>query len=79
VRLAGALLPCADSAPLSAKLLENGTLMVEVSVEGYEAVVAVTDQGVGISPEELGRIFQPFRRSERTRALVPGIGLGLSV
>ncbi|MCO5168968.1 MAG: HAMP domain-containing histidine kinase [Planctomycetes bacterium] len=55
---------------------------VELSLgrEGDEAVFAVRDHGVGIPPEELGRIFEPFRRGARVRgAAIPGVGLGLCV
>ena len=38
------------------------------------AVIAVSDQGYGLSDEELGRIFQPFFTTKRN-----GLGLGLSV
>ena len=42
------------------------------------AVIRVTDQGVGISPEDLGRVFEQFVRvGDRMRA--PGLGLGLYI
>ncbi len=39
-----------------------------------EVVIAVEDEGVGIPPEELDGIFQPFRS-----AFIRGTGLGLSI
>jgi two-component system sensor histidine kinase PilS (NtrC family) len=39
-----------------------------------EAVIAVQDEGVGIAPEELDGIFQPFRGG-----FARGTGLGLSI
>jgi signal transduction histidine kinase len=43
-------------------------------------VSTVTDTGIGISTEELTRIFQEFYRSESARAEVElGTGLGLSI
>ncbi|MFL5353496.1 ATP-binding protein [Archangium sp.] len=55
--------------------------LVEVSVapEGDEAVLAVKDQGIGISAEELRHLFAPFRRTGKARETAPGVGLGLSV
>ena len=47
--------------------------------ERCEAVVSVSDEGIGIPAEERERIFEPFRRTGRSRELVPGVGLGLSV
>jgi signal transduction histidine kinase len=45
-----------------------------------EVRVSVSDQGMGITPEELERIFEPFYRSPRVRAAqIRGTGLGLSV
>jgi signal transduction histidine kinase len=41
--------------------------------------LSVTDSGIGIAEEELQSIFEPFRRSSRTRGAIPGVGLGLSV
>jgi signal transduction histidine kinase len=39
-----------------------------------EVVLSVTDEGVGIAPEEMDGIFQPFRG-----AFAKGTGLGLSI
>ncbi len=42
--------------------------------------IAVSDQGIGIRPEDLPRIFEPFYRSpEVTESAIHGTGLGLSV
>lgn len=41
--------------------------------------LSVRDNGIGISPEETGKVFEPFyRRPEGTQA-PPGTGLGLSI
>jgi signal transduction histidine kinase len=40
--------------------------------------IAVRDQGIGIAPEDLPRLFTPFFRTERSRARTAGgMGLGL--
>lgn len=57
----------------------GGPITLGASVEGSDAVVLVGDHGVGIAQEERDRIFEPFHRAEQTRALLPGVGLGLSV
>jgi signal transduction histidine kinase len=53
---------------------------VKVSLEDQEAVVKIEDDGVGISPEMLPRIFDLFTQAEfaadRPNA---GLGIGLSV
>lgn len=49
-------------------------------VTGEELQLAVADRGLGISPEELPQIFDPFYRGkEVTAAQIHGNGLGLSL
>ncbi|MBI2766980.1 MAG: PAS domain S-box protein [Chloroflexi bacterium] len=43
------------------------------------AEVTVRDQGDGLRPGELERLFDPFFRAARTAQRSPGIGLGLTV
>jgi two-component system sensor histidine kinase MtrB len=54
---------------------------VEVTVQqrGEEALLSVSDQGIGISAEEQRYLFTPFRRSPGARQRASGAGLGLSV
>ncbi|MDQ5897190.1 MAG: two-component system, sensor histidine kinase LadS [Pseudomonadota bacterium] len=40
--------------------------------------LTVSDNGPGLAPADLGRVFEPFVRGESTEAR-PGIGLGLSI
>lgn len=58
----------------------GGSVWVKALVEGQEAVVKVEDDGLGIAPEVLPRIFDLFTQAElaeeRPRA---GLGIGLSV
>jgi signal transduction histidine kinase len=55
----------------------GGTLTAESRRHDGRIEIAVTDTGVGVAPEDLGRIFQPFfsRRADG----VEGTGLGLSI
>ena len=57
----------------------GGRVVISAGYEDAEAVVSVTDQGLGISPEDRERIFEPFQRARGASAALPGIGLGLSV
>ena len=50
-----------------------------VLVSGQEVLVRVSDQGVGIPPGDLKRIFKRFFRTGRSRTRVKGTGLGLFI
>ena len=51
---------------------------VEVGAEGNDAVIRVSDTGIGIPPEDRPNLFEPFFRTSNT-ALLPGTGLGLHI
>jgi signal transduction histidine kinase len=57
---------------------ERGNIWVKVSTEGDEAVVRVTDTGVGIPHEMLPRIFDLFTQVE-TPLSHGGLGIGLAL
>src|SRR5712692_9817822 len=58
----------------------GGKVRVALVVKNGEAQVAISDQGIGISADELGRIFNLFYRSPDPRAgHVGGLGLGLYI
>jgi CheY-like chemotaxis protein len=59
---------------------EGGTLFVRAKPEGSEAVLEVQDNGMGIAPALLPRIFDLFTQGERTiDRSQGGLGLGLSL
>jgi signal transduction histidine kinase len=59
---------------------EGGEIALRVEDRGYEARVSVSDQGIGITPEALSRLFGPFYRAEGALTLgVQGLGLGLYI
>jgi signal transduction histidine kinase len=66
-------------------LVENGlkyggAVQGRVHVEDRLAVIEIDDNGPGIPPHELDRVFEPFFRSEPSRNReTGGIGLGLAV
>jgi two-component system, OmpR family, sensor histidine kinase SenX3 len=46
---------------------------------GHEVLLRVSDEGVGIPPGDLKRIFKRFFRTGRSRTRVKGTGLGLFI
>ena len=58
---------------------ENTTITVKIEREGDNAKVSVTDQGCGIAPEHLKRLFDRFYRVENATHTIKGTGLGLQL
>ena len=56
----------------------ESSVRVDIRVDGGEAVVSVTDAGIGIPEEERDHLFQPFSRLAGARGYV-GTGLGLYI
>jgi two-component system, OmpR family, sensor kinase len=69
-------------------LLENavrytpagGRIEASIQRDTSQVVLTISDSGIGITPEELPRIFERFFRGMSSRAMVPeGSGLGLPI
>jgi signal transduction histidine kinase len=59
---------------------EGGTVTLATRVDGRYALVSVTDTGVGIPQDEIGHVFERFRRVHSGAAqAIPGTGLGLTI
>ncbi|AXC11604.1 sensor histidine kinase [Acidisarcina polymorpha] len=58
----------------------NGSVRLSLRVQKPEALIEVTDTGIGIPPEELTHIFDRFYRASNARFFDPeGTGLGLPI
>ena len=77
---------------VTANLLHNavrytepgGRISVRVSPEGEQAVLRVEDTGIGLPPEMLERIFEPFVQADRpsqarAQPSSQGLGIGLTL
>ncbi len=56
----------------------GGQVAISATIEVDSAVIRVTDDGMGIAPQLLPRIFELFTRDD-TRETPPGMGVGLAV
>ena len=55
---------------------EGGLISISGNLEGYSAIIEVTDEGSGIPADQLDHIFEPFYT---TKGPNQGTGLGLSL
>ena len=59
---------------------DGGMVTLSTRAEGAFALVSVTDTGLGIPPDEIGHVFERFRRVRSGAAQsIPGTGLGLTI
>ncbi|HVG06363.1 MAG TPA: ATP-binding protein [Thermoanaerobaculia bacterium] len=60
--------------------MPGGQIRVTAALEGDEAVVRVRDNGIGVPPDVLDRVFEPFVQSEGSLARSEGgLGIGLTL
>jgi two-component system NtrC family sensor kinase len=57
----------------------GGSVQVNVSMEADQIAVRIKDTGIGIPPEEQGRIFEKFYRASNAAKGAEGSGLGLAI
>lgn len=57
---------------------EGKTISINVRVEGQDAIVSVTDEGIGISEEDQHHLFSSFFRAANATN-IQGTGLGLHI
>jgi PAS domain S-box-containing protein len=64
----------------SNKFTVQGRVELSLSVENDTYKFSVSDNGIGINPEDLKKIFNPFVQLDQSRTKrKPGTGLGLSI
>jgi signal transduction histidine kinase len=57
----------------------GGEVRVELNKRDGQAEILIRDQGIGITPEDLGRLGEPFTRGTGKAASFAGMGIGLHV
>ncbi len=59
---------------------ENTTVRITAQRDDEHVTIAVTDQGIGIGPSDVDRIFERFYRADQARSRATGgTGLGLAI
>jgi signal transduction histidine kinase len=60
---------------------DGGEVVISARKEANDVVISVRDQGIGISPSDLKKLFEPFQRLETAASdsAIIGVGLGLVV
>ncbi|MEO0013297.1 MAG: hypothetical protein RLZZ535_1686 [Cyanobacteriota bacterium] len=63
------------------KFTESGQIMVQVKeIDQTKIAIAVSDTGVGVAPEDQGKIFEAFRQADQSFTRQhSGTGLGLAI
>jgi signal transduction histidine kinase len=57
----------------------GGTVTVACDADGPWVRLTVTDDGIGMTPEQMEGLFQPFNRLGREHSDIAGSGIGLAV
>ncbi|KQY00771.1 diguanylate cyclase [Massilia sp. Root133] len=58
----------------------GGHIVLAVECDGEQALIAVSDNGIGIPPDALGEVFRMFTQiPNATRHMPGGLGIGLSL
>jgi PAS domain S-box-containing protein len=62
------------------KYTPSGSIQIRSAVSGNEAIISVRDTGVGIAPDFIEKVFEPFRQaSSAWLTSESGLGIGLSI
>jgi signal transduction histidine kinase len=58
---------------------QGGSILVSLAEQGNDALVTISDTGIGIPEEHLSHIFDRFYRVDKSSDSESGAGLGLSI
>lgn len=57
----------------------GGHVTIDTRLDGADVVLEIADNGIGMRPEDIPTLFQPFRRTPAALAHAEGTGLGLYI
>lgn len=58
---------------------EGGPVKIRGEIDGENCCLTVSDQGIGMSPQQSARIFETFYRADFSNTAVGGLGLGMAI
>lgn len=58
---------------------QGGVIRVSGRDEAGEYRICVEDEGIGMTPEQVGKVFDKFYRADTSNTAVEGTGLGMSI
>jgi signal transduction histidine kinase len=59
---------------------QSGTIQINLTKHGEQAVIQISDTGIGISDEDQAHIFERFYKADKSRnRITVGSGLGLAI
>lgn len=56
---------------------DNSEVNIEIDEDGNDLIITVSDNGIGMEEKDLSHLFQHFFRTERSKSVSTGTGLGL--
>ncbi len=58
---------------------DNGIIEINGSIEDNNYIITFKDYGIGITQEDISKLFERFHRGSNAKKEYPGTGLGLSI
>lgn len=58
---------------------QNGTIRIRLSKDYDHCYIRIIDSGIGIPKEELPNVFERFYRVDKSREVIDGSGIGLTI
>ncbi len=58
---------------------KGGAIVVKTQKQGDYFVCSVSDSGIGMTPDQVDKVFDKFYRADTSNTAVAGLGLGMSI
>jgi len=58
---------------------EGGEILITGEIVEDHYQVSIEDQGIGMTPDQIEKMFDKFYRADASNTAIPGTGLGMSI